>query len=627
MASSDLPPLDDTSERQAALRRYHVLDTAPEKKFDRITGMAAKVCDVPAALITLIDEERQWFKSCFGFDQRQTDLDVSFCVYAVDAGNTLVVEDATNDPRFQDNPLVTGPPHIRFYAGAPLTTPNGIHIGTLCIIDYETRTFDAAQREILENLADMVVEQSELRSAERQIRQLVGENPQPMYVVTQTGGRLLDANLAASELYGYEPAVLSSMTTDALLAPPSVQPSRETLSIHEDADGAPLPVRVRTEDILYDGHQATLVVPQPLTDDTDTTVFFRADRDGTVQSLGPAWTEVTGRPPGETVGTPLSDLVVAADRAALDSALSALHEEQADVRHHVASFRTANGRRDLALRAQLVQAAEDASIGIVGTLSPVSGEVPRSDNAANETADAPATLPSAPDPPTPSASVSTEDASGTDDVDDDSEACNVFSPSLPDFQNPDEAAAAETAANGVDAGGSAPAQGPAPPDDAATDPMPEAFSLTAHLHALVDDHTDAPAHDQLYIQRSLPDSSCPVRLDPSIVDSLIGTLLDNALTHTEKGSVTIGMTVDDEEEVHIEVVDTGTGVEERFMQVYMDAANPSASPDNLQRVHRLAERIGGSLNMEDATAGTRFQLTLPRSSAGTPSDAASPEPE
>jgi sensor histidine kinase regulating citrate/malate metabolism len=109
------------------------------------------------------------------------------------------------------------------------------------------------------------------------------------------------------------------------------------------------------------------------------------------------------------------------------------------------------------------------------------------------------------------------------------------------------------------------------------------------------------------------------------VDSIIGTLLDNAFTHTEKGSITIGMKAD-EDEVRIEIVDTGTGVEERFMQVYMNAAGASSPSDDLQRVHRLAERIGGTMNMEDATAGTRFQLTLPRSSTTTP-DAANSSTE
>jgi hypothetical protein len=393
-----------------------------------------------------------------------------------------------------------------------------------------------------------------------------------------------------------------------------VQPSDETLSIHEDANGAPIPVRARTEDILFDGHQSTLVVPQPLADDEDTTVFFQADLDGTVQSMGPAWTDVTDLPPSEAVGRPLSDLVLSADQAATANALSALHEEQADVRHHVASFRTKRGRRDLALRAQLVQNAGDAPASIVGTLTPVSDEAPLPDDASEAPIDTPAEPPSAPPtPPTPSDPPPADDPSS----DGDTAKHDVFSPSLPSFQNPDEAAEDK-----ADTGDAAPADPTSELDDEPPAPTPEPFDLTARLNDLVDEHTDAPAHDHLDIQRSFPDGSCPVRLDPSVVDTIFGTLLENALSHTDKGSITIGLKAD-EDEVHVEIVDTGTGVEERFMQVYMDAANPS-SADNLQRVLRLAERIGGSMNMEDAASGTRFELTLPRSLTEAPSDVSPP---
>jgi len=118
--STDIPDLDNTAERQDALRKYHVLDTAPERKFDRLTSTVARICDVPTALISLVDEDLQWFKSCFGFNQRETDVEVSFCVHAMDAGRMLVVEGATEDRRCKDNPMVPGPSHTRFYAGRRL---------------------------------------------------------------------------------------------------------------------------------------------------------------------------------------------------------------------------------------------------------------------------------------------------------------------------------------------------------------------------------------------------------------------------------------------------------------------------------------------------------------------------
>ena len=115
--------------RLGALLGYNVLDTPPEPSFDRITAMVTRVLDVPIALVSLIDDERQWFKSCIGLGVTQTDRDVTFCAYAILEDTTLVVPDATTDLRFTENPLVTGEPFIRAYAGAPLITPAGLRIG------------------------------------------------------------------------------------------------------------------------------------------------------------------------------------------------------------------------------------------------------------------------------------------------------------------------------------------------------------------------------------------------------------------------------------------------------------------------------------------------------------------
>ena len=144
--------------RLKVLRDAKILDTNQDETLDRLTEEARDKFGVEIALISLIDEDRQWFKSCFGFDRRETPIDVSFCVHAVAQGEMVVVEDAREDPRFAENPLVTGPPHLRFYAGAPLTTPSGVAFGTLCIIDYEPRTFGAGKREVLERLANLVVQ-------------------------------------------------------------------------------------------------------------------------------------------------------------------------------------------------------------------------------------------------------------------------------------------------------------------------------------------------------------------------------------------------------------------------------------------------------------------------------------
>lgn len=148
--------------RLAALQSLGVLDTPPEKRFDRITRLACRLFGVPIALVSLVDADRQWFKSRQGLEATQTDRDVSFCGHVVAGEETLVVGDATRDRRFCDNPLVTDDPSIRFYAGAPVRTEEGHALGTLCLIDREPRQLDPADRTLLEDLAALV--ETELRA-------------------------------------------------------------------------------------------------------------------------------------------------------------------------------------------------------------------------------------------------------------------------------------------------------------------------------------------------------------------------------------------------------------------------------------------------------------------------------
>ena len=144
--------------RLKALRRLLLLDTPPEARYDRIVQYVAALFDVPMALISLVDEDRQWFKASVGLQVCETTRDVSFCGHAILAPEVMVVPDARTDPRFHDNPLVTGAPYIRFYAGAPLRMPEGELIGTLCILDTRPRRLDASELAHLGHLRGMVVE-------------------------------------------------------------------------------------------------------------------------------------------------------------------------------------------------------------------------------------------------------------------------------------------------------------------------------------------------------------------------------------------------------------------------------------------------------------------------------------
>lgn len=159
-------------DRLEALRAYEVLDSEPEAAFDDLVEVASQVFDVPIALITLVDEERQWFKAKVGLGVTETPRDHAFCAHAILAQETMVVPDATHDARFADNPLVTADPSIRFYAGAPLLTPDGHGLGTFCVIDskpHVTSPMEASQIRILEALSRQAVRLLELRKANAQL--------------------------------------------------------------------------------------------------------------------------------------------------------------------------------------------------------------------------------------------------------------------------------------------------------------------------------------------------------------------------------------------------------------------------------------------------------------------------
>ncbi len=158
---------ENEAERLAALRALNLLDTPPEDRFDRITRLATRVFDVPISMVSFVDVDRQWFKSCVGLSVRETPRTVSFCAHAIQHEDAFVVEDAHADPRFQDNPLVTGKPHIRFYAGQPLMTFEGYRVGTLCVIDRKPRTFDDADRAALHDLAALVENELDRIASER----------------------------------------------------------------------------------------------------------------------------------------------------------------------------------------------------------------------------------------------------------------------------------------------------------------------------------------------------------------------------------------------------------------------------------------------------------------------------
>ena len=159
-------PASGKSREQArldALFRYGILDTPSDEAFDRITALAAELLEVPIALVTLVDENRQWFKSAHGIEVTSTPREGGFCAYTVSCEQPIVIPDATADPHFAAHPMVLGDPHIRLYAGAPLVTPERFVLGTLCVIDSQPRTLDSRQLALLTTLAGLVMDQIETR--------------------------------------------------------------------------------------------------------------------------------------------------------------------------------------------------------------------------------------------------------------------------------------------------------------------------------------------------------------------------------------------------------------------------------------------------------------------------------
>jgi diguanylate cyclase (GGDEF)-like protein len=200
------PPIPANElERLAALRSLNILDTPSEPAYDDLTKLAAFVCDAPMASISLIDEDRQWFKSKIGIDMPGTPRSISFCGHAINQDDLFVVEDATKDTRFRENPLVLDTPGIRFYAGMPITSPDGFNVGTLCVLDREPRELTEEKKVALRVLARQVASHFQIRQQLEALRDIQAKRIKVEQKLRESQAKLKEANARLMELVTTDP--------------------------------------------------------------------------------------------------------------------------------------------------------------------------------------------------------------------------------------------------------------------------------------------------------------------------------------------------------------------------------------------------------------------------------------
>lgn len=345
------------AERLYALRDYGVLDTAPEAAFDDLVAIAARVCGVPISLVSFVDQDRQWWKAHLGIAETEAMRTGSFCSTAIEqAGDFLVVPDATRDRRFASSPLVTGQHGIRFYAGALLRTPAGHPIGTLCVMDREPRTLHNHQLDTLRALGRQVMAQLELRRAlvavrasEDRYRQVFKHNPIPLFVFDAETLRYLAVNDAAIARYGYTEAEFLGMTLMEL-PPESERPAlRRELAKqdrgglisagrwkHQRKDGSIIPVEIYAHSTVFGGRSARIIIAIDITEQERAVAAFRAseerfrtlseaapigifecDAEGRTTYCNSALLAIVGRSIEEVLGSGWIDVIHPEDRASV----------------------------------------------------------------------------------------------------------------------------------------------------------------------------------------------------------------------------------------------------------------------------------------------------------------------
>jgi len=287
------PPIPDDEEvRLATLHNMGLLDTSPEERFDRLTRLAQHLLNVPIALVSLVDSNRQWFKSCQGLDASETSRSISFCGHAILEDQVFVIPDALRDPRFEDNPLVTGAPHIRFYAGQPLRADNGSRVGTLCVIDSKPHQLTKIERDCLRDLAILV--EGELNNLElrRAVNALQGsenrlnsilDNVVDGIITIGSRGTIETFNPAARRIFGYSEAEVIGQNVKMLMPEPyhtehdgylehfNKTGEKKVIGIGREVsgqrkDGSSFPLELAVSEVIIDGARHYVGITRDITE-------------------------------------------------------------------------------------------------------------------------------------------------------------------------------------------------------------------------------------------------------------------------------------------------------------------------------------------------------------------------
>jgi len=337
---------ENEAERLSALQNYQILDTEPEDLFNDLTELAASICGAPTALVSLFDGDRQWFKSRVGLAATEMPRENAFCAHTIlNPEELFVVEDAAQDARFCDNPMVTGEPRIRFYAGAPLVSPEGFALGSLCVIDYVPRRLSAEQLNNLKLLAGQVVSQMELRKSLKTNAELAERCRQAILQASDGihlfdfEGRITTVNKKFCELTGRSEAELLKLRVEDLIPPEDLDelPTRfEELQSGKTRvtqrrlvrpDGSLVNVEVSSKKFDDNTIQAIVrdvterkIIEKKLSDseirfrdfvNNSLALFCTHDLQGTIESVNPAAADALGYAESELVGKSLADILLA----------------------------------------------------------------------------------------------------------------------------------------------------------------------------------------------------------------------------------------------------------------------------------------------------------------------------